>query len=158
MTKNGAVGVARDCGRHVKRAVAPRPSKDRLNLEALALAILVVRRDPLGRLRLDIVDAQHIADRMTPPIASPAGVATFRLVGCARRRIRRKHRALPSRVGHLLGCAARRKLGLVDPIGAALVIDQAARSEFGDGEEARALEIGRLWRSAAAGRHIGIER
>ncbi len=47
----------------------------------------------------------------------------------------------------------------MDAKGAALVIDQAARAEFRDRKKPCALEIGGLGaRSAADGRHIGIER
>ena len=43
-----------------------------------------------------------------------------------------------------LGPNARRQFGFVDSIGAPLVIDQAARAEFGNGDEASPLQIGTL--------------
>ena len=57
-----------------------------------------------------------------------------------------------------VGANIRGQLGFVDPIGAALVIDQAARSKFGDGDEASTLQIGGFRPPAADGRHIGVER
>ena len=75
------------------RAVAPRPGEHGLDLEALALPILVVGRDPLGGRGLDIVDAQHVADRMNAAHrrVDRRGSARVRRAD-ARRRIRRKHR------------------------------------------------------------------
>jgi hypothetical protein len=37
-------------------------------LEALALAVLVIGADPLGRACLDVIDAQHVAHGRTPPM------------------------------------------------------------------------------------------
>ena len=79
-TKDRAVCVAREGRRNVERAVAQRPGEDGLNVEALTLALLVIGGDPLGRLGLDIVDPQNIADRVRAAHASAAGVAAFRLV------------------------------------------------------------------------------
>src|SRR5262249_50098161 len=49
------------------------------------------------------------------------------------------------------------QLGLVDTIGAALVVDQAARAELGDGNEPRPLPAG-AFRTGGRGGHIGIKR
>src|SRR5258708_18547595 len=66
------------------------------------------------------------------------------------------------RVGHkpstFVGANIWGQLGLVNAIGAALVIDQAARSKLGDGDEASALEISGFWASSTDGRNVGVER
>ena len=66
------------------------------------------------------------------------------------------------RVGHkpsaFVGANIRGQLGFVDPIGAALVINQAPRSKLGNGDEASALQIGGFGPSAADGRYVGVER
>ena len=146
--------------RNIERAVAQRPGEDGLNVEPLMLALLVVGGDPLGRLGLDVVDAQHIADRMRAAHASTASVAAFRLIllvsgaACVANKERRRGK-LPAILGPHTGW----KFRLMDAKGAALVIDQAARPEFGDRKKPRALEIGGLRaRSAADGRHVGVER
>ena len=98
-----AVVIAGDAGRDIELAVAPGPSEHRLDIEALPLPILVVRRDPLGRQRLDIVDAQHIADGMDAAHGGAAHVTTLGLVQLdARRRIRRKYKTCRSQAERLL--------------------------------------------------------
>lgn len=53
---------------------------------------------------------------------------------------------------------ARRQLGLVDPVGAALVIYETAWPEFGDRDKPGSLQICGLWPAAADRWHIGIKR
>ena len=124
------------------------------------LALLVIGRDPLGGYGLDVIDPQNIADRMRAGHGSTASMAALRFVrlvnaaaGIADKKAGR--RELPAILGPHTGW----QLCAMDAIGAALVIDQAARPEFGDRNEARALQMGgSAARSGADRRHIGIER
>ena len=124
------------------------------------LAFLVVGGDPLCGHSFDIVDPEDIADRIDAGHGSTASVTALRLLllvdgaavianeECCRRK-------LPAVLGPHTGW----ELRAVYAEGAALVIDQTARPEFGDRKKSRALEIsGSTARSAADRRHIGIER
>ena len=154
------MGVARAGGDDIEGAVAERPREDSLNIEPLVLALLVVGGDPLRRQRLDIVDPQNIADRVRDGHGGTASVTPPRLVlvvngaaGIANEE--RCCRKFPTVFGSHTG----RKFCAIDAEGAALVVDQASRPEFGDRKEPRALKIcGPPARSAANRRHIGIKR
>ena len=132
--------------------------KHGLYFEALPLPIFVIGGDPLGRLGLDVVDAQHIADRMNPTHSRIAGVAPFRLVvAMSGATLFANEDRCGRKAATFLGPNTWRQLGLVNAVGAPLVIDQAARAEFGNGDEASPLQICRL-RAGAHRRHVGVER
>src|SRR6516165_9629990 len=89
-----------------------------------------------------VVDTQHVADRMDAAHGRLAYVATFRLVALVRgatlvadiERVGREPAAVfRTDVG--------RQLGLGNAVGAALVVNQAARPELRNGDETSALEI-----------------
>ena len=75
-----AVLVTRQRRGDIDLAVALRPSEDGLNFESLPLPILVVRRDPFGRLVSTLSMRSSIADGMDAAHAGAAGVTTFGLV------------------------------------------------------------------------------
>jgi hypothetical protein len=124
------------------------------------LPLLIVGGDPLGRLGLDIVNSQHIPDRVRTDHARAASMATLRFVllvnsatGVANKE--RCRGDLPAILGPHTGW----KFRPMDAKRAALVINQAARAEFGDRKKPRPLEIGGSRALAAAdGRYVGIER
>src|SRR5271157_563645 len=107
------------------------------------LALLVIRGDPLGRLGLDVVDSQNIADRVCAAHAGAASVTAFQLMllvnGSAGVANKERCRGdLPTILGPHTGW----KFCPMDAKGTAFVIDQAARAEFRDRKKPCALEIG----------------
>ena len=165
----GAVGHAHDLalrvgGRrepHVELAVADRPLERRLQVEALALALFVVGGDLLGRLRGDVLDPVRVAHDL--------GVAERRSAGVARRPIvvevpGAAARADPHgpggqlRIGGRRPPVAEREQGAHDPVGASLVVDEAARAELGKRQEARTLEVGLPPTAVPACRDVREER
>jgi hypothetical protein len=114
------------------------------------LALLVISGDPLGRLGLDVVDSQNIADRVRAAHASAASVTAFQLIllvnGAAGVANKERCRSdLPAILRPHTGW----KFCPMDAKGAALVIDQAARPEFRDREKPGALQI-------CLGRYMGF--
>src|SRR4029077_3879438 len=126
----------------IESAVAPWPGKHRLDVETLALPILIIGGDPLCGLRLDVFDTQHVADRMDAAHGRLAYVATFRFVALVRGATLV---ADIERVGCEPAAVFRtdvgRQLGLGNAVGAALVVNQAARPKLRNGDETSALEI-----------------
>ena len=125
--------------------VADRPFERRLQVEALALPFFVVRGDLLGRLRGHVLDAIRVAHHL--------GVAERRSAGVAHRQVVAEVPSAAARAdSHGLRGQLRVGRGRLPvpereerprhPVGAPFVINEAARAELGQREEARTLQVG----------------
>jgi len=140
--------------------VADGPLVGRLQLEPLPLPLLVVRGDAIGRLRRHVLDAEDVVHDLGLAERSAAGMAVrslvFEVARAARAADPHRCRGEP-RVGGRSALVTDRQDGADDAVRAALVIDEAARPELGEREEARALEV-RLTTAAVARRgNVGHE-
>ena len=152
----GAVGGGR--APYVDRLVADRPFEGRLQVEALALALLVVGGDLLGRLRGDVLDAVGVAHHLGVAERVPAGVAHGKfIVEVARTAARADAHRLGGefRIGCRRIAVTERQERPHDPVGLTFVVDEAARAELGEREEARALQVGLPPAAIAARRDVG---
>ena len=139
-----AVGVGGRCAPHVDLLIANRPLERRLQVEALALAFFVVRGDVLGRIRGNVLDAVRVAHDLGVAKRLSAGVAHRPIVAevtCAAVRTDSHRPGGQPRVGRCRIPVTEREQGSNDPIGAPLVVDEAARTELGKRKETRALEV-----------------
>ena len=129
---------------HVDLPVANRPLERRLKVESLALALFVVRGDVLRRMGGDVLDPVRVADHLGVAERLSAGVAHRQVVAEVSRAAARADAHRPGGQPHV----GRRRLPVTereqrphDPVGAPLVVDEAARAELGECEEARTLEV-----------------
>ena len=125
--------------------VADSPFERRLQVEALPLAFFVVRGDLLGRLRGHVLDPIGVAHDIGVTERRPAGVAHRHVVAevpSAAARADAYGLRGQLRVGRCRLAVPERQERPHDPVGASLVIDEAARAELRKREEARALEVG----------------
>jgi hypothetical protein len=146
---------------HVGRAVAHGPLERGLQLEPLALSLLVVRGDALGRLRRDVLDAVDVLHDLGVPERAAARLARARHVLEVPRAarladadgLRRQLDVRGRRVAR-----AERELRPHDAVRAPLVVDEAARPELGEREEAGPLQVRLLAAAVLRGRHVRHER
>ena len=127
---------------HHGRSVLDRPLESRQHIEALAHTLFVVGGDALGGRSLDISNHQGFGDFRRTGHWRGAGVAAFDF-GLVRAAAGGADVNVfeAKRIAVVAGPAGRQHC-LDHPIGAAFVVDQAARAEFGNGQKARALQIG----------------
>ena len=127
-----------------------------LKVEPLTAALFVVCGDPLGGPGADVVDAEQVAGHVGPGervAAHVTGLAVLLVVaGAASRADGRRERDQAT-----VGTAAGSQHRLVDPVCAPFVIDEAARTELGNGEEAGALQVA-VARVVGASRNKGHQR
>ena len=129
---------------HVDLPVANRPLERRLKVESLALALFVVRGDVLRRMGGDVLDPVRVADHLGVAERLSAGVAHRQVVAEVARAAARADAHRPggqSRVGRRRLPVTEREQRPHDPVGAPLVVDEAARAELGQRKEARSLEV-----------------
>ena len=156
-----AVGVGGRCAPHVDLLVPNRPLERRLQVEALALAFFVVRGDVLGRIRGNVLDAVRVAHDLGVAERLSAGVAHRPIVAEVTRAAARTDSHRPGgqpRVGRRRLPVTEREQRSHDPVGAPLVVDEAARTELGKREEARALEVRLPSTAVPARRDVREER
>src|SRR5262249_40973432 len=129
--QNRPLRVARHGRAHVRPAVALRPREHGLDFKSLPLPIFVIGRDSLRRPGLDVIDAEHVATRVNAGHLCAASVAPLGLM------VRVRTATLVANIDRcggeataVLGADTGRQLGLPNPVGAALVIDEAARSKL----------------------------
>ena len=130
---------------YIDLPVADRPFERRLQVEALALAFFVVRRDLLGRLRGHVLDPKRAAHDLGVTERRSAGVAHGQVVAqVARTAGRADSHGLRGqlRVGRRRLPVSEREECSHHPVGPPLVVDEAAGAELGKREEARALQVG----------------
>ena len=121
-------------------AVPLRPGEDGLNLKALPDALFVICRDPLGGRGFDIVDPERPLHRHLAGHRGVAGVAALDFAVMAGAAVRADEDVSGGELRPVSRSDFRRQLRLHDSVGAAFVIDQAARPELRDSQEAGALE------------------
>ncbi|MNJ35530.1 hypothetical protein D3C77_302760 [compost metagenome] len=113
-----------------------RPREDGLDVKALPNSLFIIRGDPLCRGSLNVINAQRLLDwdLTRHVVVTPMATLDLALMGCAT-------------VGadvDILGRQFRsvalthfgRQFGFHDSVGAAFMIDQTPRAEFGNGQEA----------------------
>ena len=146
---------------HIDFPVADCPLERRLQFKALTLALFVVGRDLLGRLRGDVLDPIRVAHDLGVAERRPAGVAHREIVvevPCAAGRADSHGVGGQLRVGSRRPLVTGREQDAHNPVCAPLVIDEAARAELGQRKEPRSLEISRPPSAVPSRRDVREER
>ena len=165
----GAVGHADDLALRVRRRRAPhvhllvsgRPLERRLQVEALALALLFVRRDPVGWLGSHVLDPVRVPHHVGVAERLIAGVTHRQVVAeVSRAAVRADAHGLGGqlRVGRRRFPVAKREQRPHDTVGAPLVVHETAGAELGKGDEARTLQVRLAPATVSTRRDVGEQR
>ena len=116
--------------RYQGSAVAFRPGKDGLNVKALTYSLFIVRRNALGGRSLNVIDPECTPHRYLGGHRAIAGMAALHFVVVAGTAVGANVDIPCSKFSSVARPNFRRQLRLHNPVCAALVVNQATRTEF----------------------------